>query len=291
VAKERWTILRILKWTQDYLRKRSIPNPRLESEILLCHILGFDRVGLYLNYDMALSQSELDGFRGVIQRRAAGEPLQYITGYQEFWSIRFKVGSSVLIPRPETEILVEEALRLVEEEKWLEPKIAEVGTGCGAIAISIAKSAPSTEIVATEISWEALLLARENAFAQEVASRIDLVQGNLLSFTKSGIGIFHMIVSNPPYIKTEDINTLQPEVRDFEPRRALDGGVDGLDFYHGLLREGSPCLRTGGWLVLEIGEDQDENIIPLINQTGVFEQARIIPDYAGRSRVVMAQKV
>jgi release factor glutamine methyltransferase len=290
LAKERWTVLKVLKWTQDYLGKKSIPNPRLESELLLSHILGCDRVGLYLNYDMTLSPGELEGFRGVIKRRMAGEPLPYITGYQEFWSIRFKVGSPVLIPRPETEVLVEEAFRLIDQEGWHEPRIVEVGTGCGAIAISIAKSIPSARIIATEISWKALVLARDNALAQDVVSRISLVQGNMLSFVKSGSGFFDLIISNPPYIKRGDIDSLQPEIRDFEPREALDGGIDGLDFHRRLLDEAASCLRTGGWLILEIGADQDGDTTQLTKQIGGFRQTRIIPDYSGRSRALVAQK-
>lgn len=291
MAKERWTVLRVLEWTQKYLRKKDIPNPRLESELLLSHILGFDRVGLYLNYDMALSSRELEGFRRVIERRITGEPLQYITGYQEFWSIRFKVGSYVLIPRPETEILVEEALRLINLEGWQEPRIFEVGTGCGAIAISIAKSVPSTKITATEISWEAVALARENAIAQNVASRVYFVLGDVLSFVKPRTeGIFDLIISNPPYIKRGDIDDLQPEIRDFEPRKAIDGGIDGLDFCRELLNEAPSCLRKGGWLILEIGADQGVGILDLIEQIGGFKHKKIIPDYSGRNRALIAQR-
>ncbi len=291
MARERWTVLRVLDWTQKYLREKTIPNPRLESELLLSHILGFDRVGLYLNYDMALSPGELKRFRGVIERRVKGEPLQYITGYQEFWSIRFKVGPPVLIPRPETEILVEETLRLIDSESWQEPRIVEVGTGCGALAISIAQSLPSTKVVATDISWEAIALARENAIAQNVASRMSFVQGDGLSFVRSPAeGVFDLIISNPPYIKRGDIDNLQPEIRDHEPRLAIDGGAEGLDFYRKLLRDVPPRFRKGGWLVLEIGADQGSDVLDLIEQTGAFKRSRIISDYSGSARAVIAQR-
>jgi release factor glutamine methyltransferase len=290
LAIEHWTVLKVLEWTQNYFRKKEIPNPRLESEILLSHTLGFDRVGLYLHYDMTLSPSELSGFRGLIERRITGEPLQYITGYQEFWSIRFKVNSSVLIPRPETEVLVQEALYLIDLEGWQEPRIVEVGTGCGAIAISIVKSSHSTKAVATEISSEALALATENALVQGVASRIAFVQGNWLSFVKSTWGVFDLIISNPPYIKRGDIDNLQPEIRDFEPRKALDGGIGGLDFHRGLLAEAPRCLRTGGWLILEMGADQSADIVELAKQIGGLKEARILSDYSGKSRAFVAQK-
>lgn len=291
MIKERWTVLRVLAWTQKYLRKKGILKPRLEGEVLLSHVLGCDRVGLYLSYDMVLSPSELTCFRGVIERRVAGEPLQYITGYQEFWSIPFRVDPHVLIPRPETEVLVEEALRLIELEGWREPRILEVGTGCGAVAVSIAKSVSLTKILATEISWEAAVLARENARAQNVGSKICFVQGDLLAFVKSGTdGVFDLVISNPPYIKTGAIDTLQREIRDFEPRDALDGGVDGLDYYTELLDGASPCLRKGGWLILEIGGDQGPEILHLAEQVGGVQHVQIIPDYSGRSRALIAQK-
>ena len=288
---ERWTVLRVLEWTQKYLRKGGIPSPRLESELLLSHVLGCDRIGLYLNHDMVLSKDELTRFRGTIERRISGEPTAYILGFQEFWSIRFKVDSHVLVPRPETEILVEEALRLIDQEGWREPRIAEVGTGCGAIAISIAKSVPSTKILATEVSWEAALLAKENAKVQNVDSRICIVQGDLLAFVKSGDeGTFDLMVSNPPYIRRADIETLQREIRDFEPREALDGGIDGLDFHRKLVHEASLCLRKGGWLILEIGADQDQQVLHLLEGSGEFRHMRIASDYAGKRRAMIAQK-
>lgn len=291
MLKERWTVLRVLEWTQKHLREKGIPKSRLESELLLSHTLGCDRVGLYLNYDMILSPGELKRFRGVLERRIGGEPLQYITGYQEFWSIRFKVSPAVLIPRPDTEILVEEALRLIDLEGWQEPKIVEVGTGCGAIAISIARSVFSAKVMATEVSWEAIALARENAIAQNVGSRICFVQGDMMSFVKLGMeGIFDLIISNPPYIKTADIGTLQPEIREFEPRKAIDGGPEGLDFYKRLFGDASPWLRKGGWLIIEIGADQGTDVLRLTEQMGGFKHTRIVPDYSGRSRAVIAQK-
>jgi release factor glutamine methyltransferase len=291
LTKERWTVLRVLEWTQNYLRQKGIANPRLESELLLSYILGWDRVGLYLNYDMALSSRELEGFRKVIERRIMGEPLPYITGYQEFWSIRFKVGRCVLIPRPETEILVEETLHFIDQEGWQSPHIIEVGTGCGAIAVSIAKSVPLVKIMATDISAGAIALARENAMDQDVASKIWFVQGDMVSFVRSGMGgIFDLMISNPPYIRRGDIDDLQPEIRGFEPRKALDGGVDGLDSYRVLIGDAPSVLRRGGWLVLEIGADQGADILDLVRQIGGFEQTRIIPDYSGKSRAVVAKK-
>ncbi|NIQ39821.1 MAG: peptide chain release factor N(5)-glutamine methyltransferase [Proteobacteria bacterium] len=291
LAKEHWTVLKVLDWTRKYLKEKGIARPRLESELLLSHILGFDRVGLYLKYDMVLSSSELKRFRGMIQRRVAGEPIQYIIGFQEFWSIPFKVGPQVLIPRPETEILVEEALRLIALEEWKNPLILEVGTGCGAVAISIAKSFHSARVVATEISWQALGLARENARAQSVTSQILFVLGDLLSFVKvAEKGTFDLIMSNPPYIREIDIDKLQPEIRDFEPREAINGGGDGLDFCRQLLVDAPQYLKDGGRLVLEIGADQGKDILSLSEQIGGFKDPRIVPDYSGKSRVLIAQK-
>jgi len=240
---------------------------------------------------MVLSSEELRRFREVVERRVTGEPIQYIRGYQEFWSIPFKVGPEVLIPRPETEILVEEALRLVELEGWDRPMIVDVGTGCGAIAISIAKSVRSSNVIATEISWEAIVLARENAEAQDVASKIAFVQGDLLSCVKSGkTGGCHLIVSNPPYIEREDVPDLPREIKDFEPRGAIDGGTDGLGFYRRLFVEAPTCLRAGGWLILEIGAYQGEQILRMVEQIGGLREGRIIPDHSGKSRAIITQK-
>ncbi len=283
--------MRVLDWTQKYLQEKGISGARLESELLLSQILELDRVGLYLNYDMALSSNELSRLRGFIQRRIKGEPLQYITEHQEFWSIPFKVGPQVLIPRPETEILVEEALRVIELERWDEPRIVEVGTGCGAIAISIAKSVPSARVMATELSWEAIALARENATTQDVSSRIFFVRGDLLSFGKAGkTGRWNLIISNPPYIKRGDIGSLQREIRDFEPREAIDGGIDGLDFYRRFFVDAPPCLGKEGWLILEIGADQGEDVLQMMEQLGGFKERRIVSDYSGKSRAIIAQK-
>ena len=290
MARERWTVLRVLGWTRGYLRDKGIASSRLESELLLSHILGCDRVGLYLRYDMVLSSGELAAFRRVLERRTRGEPLQYITGYQEFWSIRFKVNPHVLIPRPETETLVEETLRLIEAEGWREPRIAEVGTGCGAMAISIVRSMPSARVVATDKSWDALCLARENAMIQSVAPSISFVCGDLLSFVRPGAdGAFDLVISNPPYVRRGDIEGLQPEIRDFEPREAIDGGDDGLDFHRDLLQGISSCLRKGGWLVLEIGADQGPTACNLAEQVGGFIKSQIIRDYSGKDRVLISQ--
>jgi release factor glutamine methyltransferase len=240
---------------------------------------------------MTLSQDERERFRRLIERRVAGEPLPYLTGYQEFWSIRFKVDSSVLIPRPETEVLVEEALHLIERQGWRTPRIVEVGTGCGAIAVSIAKTVPLAKILATEISQCAIALARENAQVENVASRICFVRGNLLKFLKSRPGLFDLVISNPPYIKRGDIGGLQPEIRNYEPRDAIDGGLDGFDFHRKLLHEGYHCLRKGGWLILEIGADQSEGILRLVQGTAGFGETRVSLDNSGRSRALVAQKV
>jgi len=290
LTKERWTVLKVIEWTQGYLRARAIPSPRLESELLLSHALGLDRVGLYLHHDMVLSPSELERFRELIKRRTRGEPLPYITGYKEFWSIPFRVDPSVLIPRPETEVLVEEALRIIGLEGWTDPLVLDLGTGCGAIAVSLAKSISSGRIVATDLSWEALALARENALAQGVSGRICFVQGDGLSFMKSTAGIFDQIVSNPPYVSHEEIESLQPEIRDFEPRHALDGGPDGLEFHRELLSQVPSRLKSGGWLIVEIGAGQGPKILESAEKASWTKRVRIIRDYAGRSRALVAQK-
>ncbi|MBM2838015.1 MAG: N5-glutamine S-adenosyl-L-methionine-dependent methyltransferase, partial [Deltaproteobacteria bacterium] len=246
---ETWTVLKIIQWTTEYLKGKGIDNPRLDSEVLLAHLLKLDRVGLYLNFDRPLSKDELSSFREIVKRRGSREPLQYITGHQEFWSLDFKVTPDALIPRPETEILVEEALKAVRGSEFRvessgpinsKPKtqnsklILDLCTGSGCIAISLAHELKDAVVHAIDASEAALSIARENAEKNGVRDRVIFLQGDLyeaLTSHVSRLTSYDIIVSNPPYINNIDIPNIQPEVRDYEPRMAVDGGTEGLDFY------------------------------------------------------------
>jgi len=275
---ETWTVLKVLNWTKEYLAQKGVENARLESEWLLCGVLALDRVGLYLNFDKPLSEAELARFRGMVARRARREPLQYILGSQEFMGIEFAVTPSVLIPRHDTEVLVTEAVQRAGDGG----RILDIGVGSGCIAVSLAKVLPRAQVMGVEASPEALALAEKNAEANGV--RVTLFEGSL--FEPFPAERFDLIVSNPPYIPTADLETLQPEVRDFEPRQALDGGADGLDFYRLIIPAAPDHLNPGGWLLLEVGIGQAEPVQGLLEKTDMFTDIFTAKDPSGIERVV-----
>ncbi|MEW6616460.1 MAG: peptide chain release factor N(5)-glutamine methyltransferase [Thermodesulfobacteriota bacterium] len=287
-----WTVLRLLNWTAQYFNENGIENPRLDAEVLLAHSLGTNRLSLYLNYDKPVHKGELREYKKLIKRRIRREPLQYITGYQEFWSLNLKVARGVLIPRPETEILVEEALRTFPQDKSSDKtiNILELGTGSGAIAIALAKELRKGSIVATDISDIAIKTASENARFHGVEEYITFLQGSLFKPVRERAGAFNLVISNPPYIPIEDFKDLQPEVRGFEPRITLNGGKEGLRFYRQILSQAGRYLARDGWLMLELGKGQAEKVTRLIELTGEFNPASIVKDFSGIERVVKAQK-
>jgi release factor glutamine methyltransferase len=306
LTNETWTVLKIIQWTTEYFREKGVQNPRLDSEVLLSHLLNLDRVGLYLNFDRPMSKEELSSFREMVKRRGAREPLQYITGRQEFWSLDFKVTPDVLIPRPETEILVEEAIKAVSSEPLavsgkkrgtqltahsLQLTILDLCTGSGCIAISLAHELKDAVVYAVDASEAALTVARENAAKNGVHDRVIFLHGDLYNaFHPSSLipHPFHLIVSNPPYVKTGDIPNIQPEVREYEPRMAVDGGPEGLDFYRRIVAGAPEYLAAGGWLMMEVGEGQVSAVSEMINATKAFESVSIVKDLAGIERVVKA---
>lgn len=275
-----WTVLKILQWTTDFFRDKGIESARRDAELLLGSSLKLDRVGVYLHFDRPLQESELTAYRALVVRRANREPLQYILGETEFWSLSFAVSPAVLIPRADTEVLVEEALRLN-----CGPRILDVGTGSGAIAVSLAHELVDAEVVALDISPEALLVAQANARRNGVDDRIVFLEGDLARLPE---GPFDLIVSNPPYIPAADVDGLMPEVRDFEPRRALDGGLDGLYPYRMLAAQACLCLAPGGWLLVEVGIDQALAVRQMFAEAGL-KDGFCRDDYGGVPRVVGAR--
>lgn len=277
-----WTTLKILNWTKDYLTGKGIENARLEAEWLLCAATGLNRVGLYLNFDKPLNDEELASYRTMVARRGRREPLQHILGSQEFCGLEFEVTPDVLIPRHDTETLVDEALARMPEAA----SVLDVGTGSGCIAVSLAKRLPMAAITAIDISGSALTVARRNAERNGVA--IEFLQGSLCE-PVAGQN-FELIVSNPPYIPSRDIESLEPEVRDFDPRGALDGGTDGLDIYRALIPSALACLSPCGWLLVEIGLGQAQNVIDLFRSVGEFDEPISVCDLAGIVRVIGGQR-
>jgi release factor glutamine methyltransferase len=288
------TVLEILNRTTNHLTEHRIESPRLNAELLLAHSLNFSREGLYAHLQDSFKEEEEKKFDRLIERRISGEPLQYLLGHQEFWSIDLKVDPRVLIPRPETELLVEHALLLIGEASSRgAPSVLEIGTGSGAISIALARERKDLSIVATDISGEALLLARENALLADVLSRIQFIQGDLFApFRRLGKREpFDLILSNPPYINRSEIRDLAREVKDFEPIVALDGGEDGLDFYRKILSAAPSYLKEGGWLLMEVGQGQGEKVSERIMREGQFHWPELVQDFSGIGRVVKAQKI
>ncbi len=276
--REIWTILKVLNWTKEYLAGKGVENARLESEWLLSSLLGHDRVGLYLNFDKPLTAVELVDFRSLVARRARREPLQYLLGSQEFMGLDFRVSPAVLIPRHDTEVLVTETVRRGEAKS----RIVDIGSGSGCIAIALAKLLPQAEVIGVETSVTALMLARENAARNSV--RVSFRGGSL--FEPVAGERFDIIVSNPPYIPTAELAGLQPEVRDYEPRLALDGGLDGLDFYRRIIGSASEYLNPCGWLLVEVGLNQAEAVQELFTDSCHFVDIFSARDQAAIERVV-----
>ena len=275
---EKWDVLKILNWTKGYLADKGVENPRLEAEWMLCEALSLDRVGLYLNFDKPLSESELAAYRGMVARRGKREPLQYILGSQEFMGLDFQVSPAVLIPRHDTEVLVSEGVKRGATAR----SILDIGAGSGCVAIALAKALPEAEVCAVDISGEALAVARGNA--EKNGAAVQFFQGSLLEpFADRH---FDMILSNPPYIPKAELATLQQEVRGFEPLGALDGGADGLDFYRAIVSRAPAHLKAGGWLLFEVGAGQAPEVLEMLRGGGFSAESFTAIDPAGIERVV-----
>jgi len=287
------TILEVLNWSTHYLEGHRVENPRLNAELLLARSLNLNRERLYMRLHDQVEERDKEVLEKLIQRRISGEPLQYILEHQEFWSLDFRVDPRALIPRPETELLVEQSLLILAESSLSRiPSVLEIGTGSGAIAIALAKELRNIFVVATDISMEALVLARENAKSAGIQHQIRFVKGDLfgpLRLPKAGAP-FDLILSNPPYITRSRIRTLAREVKDYEPRVALDGGEDGLAFYRRIIPEARLYLGEGGWLLLEVALGQSGVVSEMIEEEGHFREPESIPDLSGIGRVVKAQR-
>jgi release factor glutamine methyltransferase len=289
-----WTIRDLLRVTTDYLNKKGIESPRLTSDILLAHQLKTARMALYLNFDQPLTEKEVAGYRSFIKRRLLREPLQYITGLKEFWSLDFLVDPAVLIPRPETELLVERTIQTIKGYTALEndcPSILDLGTGCGAIAISLAKELPKAKIYATDISVDALRVAEINAQKHGVSDRIRFLQGDLWDALSGQRTMFRIVLSNPPYIPAEAYEDLSPEIRDYEPRLALDGHEGGMHFIERIISEAPAFISPGGWLMVEMAPNQTDRALTLMGRIGAYGEKTRIKDYSHHYRVVVAQRV
>jgi len=280
---ESWTVARLLEWTTGRFKERGIDSPRLEAEILLACALGIRRIDLYVRHDQIVDDAGRARFRDMVRRRQEGCPTAHIVGKKEFYSLDFAVSPATLIPRPDTELLVDEALRLAKP--LMEPLIADIGTGTGCVAVALAHRLPKARIVAVDISPEALETARGNATRLGVADRVDFRLGDLLA-PLAGLRP-DLIVSNPPYIPTNDIAGLDPGVRDHEPALALDGGPDGLRVIERLAEQALSLLAPGGRLLVEIGAGQEDGARGVLTRAG-FTVESVRKDGGGHPRVVRA---
>lgn len=313
--KKIWTVLEIIDWSRNYLAEKGFENARLETELLLGRALSLPRIELYLNFERQMSESELARYKALLKRRLAGEPVQYVTGTAAFMFSEFEVNPAVLIPRPETEALTEVALTMIGETvagagwedaagsattpagpepapvaQGFAPEsracIADIGTGSGVIAVTIALKRPGATVYATDSSAAALEVARRNAERVGVGERIKFLEGPLFEpLREAGVaGRLSMIVSNPPYVPAGEIDGLEPEVRDFEPRAALDGGPDGLDYLRKIAHDGPTLLEPGGAIVLEVGDGQAPTVREMLGES--LTNVEVLRDYAGRDRIV-----
>ncbi len=281
---EIWTIGRILKWTEQFFKEKGIESPRLDAEVLLSHILGRERIYLYVHFDEPLEPAELARYRDAIKQRVQRVPVAYIIGEKEFMGLTFKVTEDTLVPRPDTEILVQAAVERLRA-RGEAPRFADIGTGSGAICLSVLHFLPKAQADTVDISPAARAIAEENAAALEVADRVTFHTGDLLAPLA---GSYDAILSNPPYIPDDDIAALAPEVRLKEPHTALAGGKDGLDFYRRLTADAPALLKDGGFLALEVGIHQAAPVAALAVPS--FSRTEILKDYAGIERVVIAWK-
>ena len=282
------TVLEVIQRSTDFLAKKGVDSPRLQTEWLLASVLQVPRLKLYLDFDRKLSETELGSTRELVRRRGDREPLQHILGSASFCGVEIKVGPQVLVPRPETELLAERAWQQLSTCVALRPAALDYGTGSGCMAIALALRCSTAEIHALDVSAEALDVARANAATNGVADRIRFYSGDGFSALAENLA-YDLIVSNPPYIPSAEIDSLSPEVRDHDPRLALDGGQDGLDFYRRLAAEAAGFLRPQGRMMLEFGDGQAEQVRGFLVQHNWIVES-VEADYSGKPRILTARR-
>jgi len=290
-----WTIIKLLEWTTSYFKSREIESPRTDAEILLAHVLKLKRIDLYLQYDQPLHSDELSAFKTLIKRRVEREPVAYILGTKGFWSMDFIVTKDVLIPRPETELLVETALKLLPDDSIVnsasKPRyILELGTGSGAVILSLVSMKPGHFYFASDRIPAAAILAKRNARRHGLENVVVFFCADWFGAFNEGRSAFDIIISNPPYVPSLVIGKLQPEIARYEPISALDGGEDGLSCLSHIIHNAHLYLRPEGYLLLEIGYDQRNDVKGIVDQCAKYENIVYKKDYNGHDRVVQMQK-
>jgi release factor glutamine methyltransferase len=302
-SQSEWTTRKLLDWTLGYLDRSGVESPRLCAEMLLAHVLGCQRIDLYVQFDHCPTDSQRAAFKALFKRCAEHEPVAYLTGKAHFYNLELKVSSAVLIPRPETELLVVAALDFLKQINMdrqygssrphakEQPKVLDLCCGSGCIALALATNAPDASILATDHCNEALKIAWENLETHQLTHQVHLRQSDLYADLKPDPEHwFDLIVSNPPYISQADYEKLAPVVRDYEPQQALLGGEDGLDYLRRIISDGNAHLQPGGALMLEIAYNQGQDVISLLEQSGSLNNIETHKDHQGHERIITARK-
>jgi release factor glutamine methyltransferase len=280
------TVLEVIKLSTEYLQKKGVESPRVNAEILLAEILKCKRLDLYLAFDKPLAEKELSDYREAIRKRGLRIPLQYIVGSVEFYGLKILVNENVLIPRPETELLVEKIIN--EAEKSVNIKILDIGVGSGNISISILKNLPNANVVAIDISELSLKVAKQNAELNSLQDRIDFKLCDIMNDSLNDLGKFDIIVSNPPYVSETDFDNLEPELKMFEPKIALTDNSNGISFYKKIIEVSDKILKKPGKLFFELGMGQSMQVKTLFEQKG-FSNINISKDYSGTDRIISGE--
>ncbi len=288
---ETWTIQRLLNWIRGHFTEHNVDSPRLSAELLLSHVLGVKRIDLYTQFDKTVSQNHLDKLHELVKRCSEHEPLAYLIGRTEFYSLDIKVNPDCMIPRPETELLVERAIEFLRKREGTQ-SVCDLCTGSGCIGVAIAKNCPNANIIATDICDSALSVAAENIAHHNVDEQVSLLCGDLFAPIIEGLDNvkFDLIVCNPPYVSSGEYEELEKNVRDYEPKRALWAGGDGLDVYHRIAKRVNEFLKPDAALMLEIGYAQGRAVRKLLEQTDIFAEIKIEKDVQNNDRVVTAKK-
>jgi len=288
---DKWTIQKLLNWTTEFLTNKGVEAPRLSAELLISHVVGLKRIELYTQFDKQVPQQQLDLLHDLVKRASLHEPVAYLTGKTEFYSLEFDITTDCLIPRPETELLVQRAIEFLRTRSGVQ-YICDLCTGSGCIAVAIAKNFPNARVTATDISAAVLEVAARNIEKHQLKERVRLLCGDLFEpvIQQLDVSQFDLIVCNPPYVSTAEYEKLEKNVKDYEPEFALLAGEDGLDVYRRIIEKADEFLKPGAALMLEIGYAQGSAIKELLEQTGAFTEIKIEKDYHNNDRITIAIK-
>jgi len=287
-----WTIQKLLNWTSEYLTNKGVDSPRLSAEMLLSHTLGLKRIELYTQFDKEVPQQQLDLLHGLVKRAGLHEPVAYLTGRTEFYSLELNITADCLIPRPETELLVQRAIEFLRTRSGVQ-YICDLCTGSGCIAVAIAKNVPEARVTATDISAAALEVAARNVEKHRLTEHVRLLCGDLFEpiIKQLDVNQFDLIVCNPPYVSTAEYEKLDKNVKDYEPVSALLAGADGMDVFRRIIKKVDEFLKPGAALMLEIGYAQGPAVRELLEQTCAFAEIKIEKDFQDNDRIVMAKRI